>query len=211
MTTDAPRQRSNDRLLEVVAVILLGIATVGSAWCGYQASQWNGEEAKLGRAASDQKVEASRLFGLATQAISYDSNMVAQYAQALRSGDVNLQQFIRGTLMRAAFLPILDQWEAQVKAGNQPGNLFTDQAYLDTQLAGYYAADAKAQADLAASQEAGRNADDYVLTTLGLAVALFFSGVAGSFKFRAVRVLLLVGAAVTIGVVASRLADLPVV
>ena len=210
MTTAALPDKTH-RLLEVVAVILLGIATVGSAWCGFEASQWNGEESKLGRQASDQKVEASRLFGLATQAISYDSNMVAQYAQAVQSGDTRLQQFIRGTLMRPAFLPILDEWQAQAQAGGQPANLLIDQKYLDAQLAAYNAAEAESEATAELSQVAGKNADDYVLVTLGLAVALFFAGVAGSFKFRAVRVLLLVGAAIAIGIVASRLVDLPVV
>ena len=32
------------RIIEVLTVLLLAIATVGSAWCAYQVSQWNGIE-----------------------------------------------------------------------------------------------------------------------------------------------------------------------
>ena len=44
IATAANRERQNaerrarvDRMIEVVAVALLGMTTVGSAWCGYQA------------------------------------------------------------------------------------------------------------------------------------------------------------------------------
>ena len=92
--------RRGSRLLEVIAVVLLGIATIGSAWCGYQASRWNGEENELARDASNLEVEAARQFGLATQTVSYDSNMVAQYAQAVIAEDDGLQAFYRATLFR---------------------------------------------------------------------------------------------------------------
>ena len=73
---------TRDRLTEMIAVLLLGIATVGKAWCGYQSSRWNSEQQDLGRRASDERVEANRLFGLALQTVQYDANMIAQYAQA---------------------------------------------------------------------------------------------------------------------------------
>src|SRR6478736_5404153 len=54
-------------VLEIIAVLILGITTVGTAWCGYQASQWNGAQSDLARESSEDRVEAGRLFGLATQ------------------------------------------------------------------------------------------------------------------------------------------------
>ena len=67
--------------------MLLGIATIGIGWCGYQASRWNGREGELTRDAAIVQTEAARLFGLATQTVSYDSNILAQYAQAASAGD----------------------------------------------------------------------------------------------------------------------------
>ncbi len=69
-----------DRFIEMFAVILLGVATVGSAWCCYQATRWNGEQDKLVRESTDARVEASRLFSLGTQIVAYDTNVVGQYA-----------------------------------------------------------------------------------------------------------------------------------
>jgi len=212
VTTVAPEETTSvaERLIEIVAVILLGIATVGTAWCGYQSSQWNGAQSDLARAASDERVEASRLFGLATQRISYDASVIAQYAEAVQTGNDNLAQFYKRTLVRPAFLPLLDQWQAQVSAGSTPTSLFEDPAYLDTQFADYQAAVQRAEAATAASQQASETADQYVITTILLAVALFFAGVTSSFRYKPARVLLVLLAIGTVAVAATRLADLPI-
>ena len=116
-------RQSNNRLSEMIAVLLLGIATIGTAWCGYQASRWNQDQGEISRQGSDLRVEANRQFGLATQAIVYDSNLVAQYAKAVVDGDTGLQEFYRATLFRPAFLPVLDRWEQAIKEGETPTRL----------------------------------------------------------------------------------------
>jgi hypothetical protein len=209
-TLDGAPVMRGERLLEILAMLLLGIATVGSAWCGYQASKWNGEQSSIARSASDARVEASRLFGLATQAVSYDASFVATYAQAYQAGNTTLTTFYRTSLVRPAFLPVLDEWEAEVKAGKAPANLLSDPAYLDAQYGPYREAEARSETLSLASEEAGNNSDAFVLTTLLFAVALFFAGVTSSFRFRTVRIFLLIGAVVTIAFAAARLIDLPV-
>ena len=200
-----------DRLLEVIAVLLLGITTVGTAWCGYEASQWNGQQSDLARQSSDERVEAGRLFGLATQKVAYDSSIIAQYAIAAQAGNTALTDFYRKTLVRSDFLPVLDKWIAEVKAGGTPTNLTEDQDYLNAQFADYKAATAKAEALSAESQQAGNTGDQYVVTTILLAVALFFAGVTSSFRYRPAQAFLLILAIGTVAVAASRLADLPII
>jgi len=199
-----------ERIIEILAVLLLGIATVGTAWCGYQSSQWNGAQGDFAREASDQRVEASRLFGLATQRIAYDAGIVAQYAQAVQSGNDKLAQFYRKSLVRPPFLPLLDKWEAEVKAGGTPTSLFEDPAYLDEQFKDYNDAVKQSEALTAESQRASEISNEYVITTILLAVALFFAGVTSSFKYKPARVLLVILAVGTVGVAAVRLADLPI-
>jgi hypothetical protein len=199
------------KLLEIIAVLILGITTVGTAWCGYQASQWNGAQSALARESSDDRVEASRLFGLATQKVAYDSSMIGDYAIAAQQGNDKLTEFYRKTLVRPDFIPILDRWIAEVKAGGTPASLFTDTAYLDQQFGDYRAATDKAEKATLASQAAGETANAYVVTTILLAVALFFAGVTSSFKYVPARVFLLILALGTVAVAASRLADLPVI
>ena len=213
MTATSTRGRNRplrgDRLLEVIAVALLGIATVGSAWCGYQATRWNKEETDKAREAGAATVEGSRQFGLATQIVSYDSNMVAQYAQAKAAGDERLLTFYRETLIRPEFLSVIEEWEAQIDDGEVPSNLLQDQDYLDTQLQPYRESQAAAEAANVEADEASENTDGYVLTTLLLATALFFAGVTGSFRMRLLRIALLSTSAIVIAAAAARLSDLP--
>lgn len=198
-----------DRLIEIVAVLLLGLTTIGTAWCGYQAAQWNGLSGDLARSSAEQNIESARLYGAATQRVSYDSQIVAQYAEAKSAGNTRLLRFYRNSLMRPDFLPTLDRWEAEVDAGRSPTGLTEDPAYVAAQLADYRAAVARASESTRASQEAGQHADAYVATTILLAAALFFAGVTSSFRYRPARVLLLLAAITTVAVAASRLADLP--
>ena len=159
-----------DRLLELIVVLLLGITTVGTAWCGFQATRWNGESGDLNGVATAQRVEGSRLFGLATQRVTYDSMMVAKYAEASQQGNVQLQQFYRRSVIRPEFLPVLDRWEAAVKAGDPTVGVFEDKEYLAGQFADYQETVAAAEQAALESQHAGEVAEAYVGTTILLAV-----------------------------------------
>jgi hypothetical protein len=207
--TGKPDKR--DYWFEMIAVVLLGIATIGSAWCGYQASSWNGEESRQARNATDFRVEASRLFALGTQKVSYDATIGAQYAAAYVAKNPGLQQFYRDVLARAEFRPILDQWNAKAAAGDKSfGSLFDDKAYMQAQFGGYQTAETKANAATRLSSEAAKTGDDYILTTLLMAAALFLAGVASSFGSRSARVVLIAASAVVLALAAARLIDLPV-
>ena len=58
--------------------------------------------------------------------------------------------------------------------------------------------------------EAGRHADDYIVTTLFMASALFFAGVTASFSSRMTRIVLLAASAFTLGFAAVRIAGFPI-
>lgn len=199
-----------DRILEILAVLLLGITTVGTAWCGYQAAQWSEHSDDLARVASDQHVEGARLFGAAIQRVSYDSMMVAQYAQARAEGKPNLLRFYRETLIRPAFLPVLQRWEAEVQQGRTPVGLAEDKEYQAGELAEYQKTVVAAEEANRTSQDASDIARNYVAITILLAVALFFAGVTASFRYRPARASLLVAALGTVAVAAVQLADLPI-
>jgi hypothetical protein len=200
----------NSRLLEVMAVVFLAVATVGSTWCAYQASQWNGEESRLARESSDERIEASRLFSLGTQKVSYDTNTIGLYAQAVADDNENLQAFIRDNIARAEFRGVMAEWLATIEAGGTLTPLLEDEEYIAGQFASYDAAVDLAEASTQLSIEAGDTASDYLLTTLLIAIGLFFAGVTTSFKMRSMRLLLLMGSGLTLAVSASRLAELPI-
>ncbi len=199
-----------DRILEILAVLLLGITTVGTAWCGYQSAQWSEHGDDLARAAADQHVEGARLYGSAIQRVSYDSMMVAQYAQAKAEGKQDLLRFYREALIRPAFLPVLQRWEAEVQQGRTPVGLAEDKEYQARELADYQKTVVAAEEANRASQQASDVARNYVAITILLAVALFFAGVTASFRYRPARASLLIAALGTVAVAAVQLADLPI-
>jgi hypothetical protein len=199
------------RVVEIVTVVLLAAATLGSAWCAYQVTRWNSEEAQAAREATDDRIDATRQFGLATQKVSYDASVIAQYAQAYAAGNQTLIDFIRTNLVRPEFAPVLSQFEQQLQSGGSVNaNLFENQTYLQQQFAATNDADAKAAAATAKSEDAGVNGDAYTVNTLLMAAALFLAGVTTSFKTNLVRLLLLGIAALTLSYAAARLLTLPV-
>jgi hypothetical protein len=197
--------------LEMLAVLLLGVGSVATAWCGIQTSRWNGEEARESRDAGITRIDASQAFSLGTQKFAYDANTATEYAHAVADGDELAREFLRENLVRPEFLPVLDRWEAAIQAGDETFDLFTDEEYLDLLFADSTAQAAASDAALERSNEASDNADDYLLMTLLTATALFFAGVTTSFASRPARLALLAIAATVITVTAARLIDLPVV
>lgn len=199
----------SDRFLEVVAVILLGVATVGTAWCGLQSSLWNGQQDDLNNELQEQRIEANRLFGAAAQAMSYDASTLAEYARAVRADDAKAQRFYLTVLMRPQFVPFVERWQKDVESGGQARNLLDDAEYVQTMRGPFEAADGKVTLISEQADASGKTADSYLLLTVVLASSLFFAGVTSSFRFPLVRLLLLSGSLACIGLAAARLVDLP--
>lgn len=77
-------------------------------------------------------------------------------------------------------------------------------------LGPYRVAQDKANADTKAGEDADRLGDLYTLSTVLLAVSLFFAGVTASFRSSTLRVILLAACLITILISAARLAGLPI-
>ena len=199
------------RIIEIIAVLVLGITTVGTAWCGYEAFpvERPADRPLSGRRRTNRWSRAD-FSAWPPRKISYDSTLLGQYAVAYRAGDEKLMQFYRTSLMRPALLPFLDEWVPQVKAGQTPANLLSDPSYTNEVMADYTAASTRS-ADLERqSTEAGLVANRYLVTTILLAVGLFFGGVTTSFRWPAAKVAMIALAVIAVALAATRLVDLPI-
>ena len=196
----------------MLAVLLLGVGSVATAWCGIEASRWNGEEARESR---DAGIDPHRRLRSRSHSVPRSSRTTRTSRPSTRAPSSTakrtLREFLRENLVRPEFLPVLDRWEAAIRAGDQSFSLFTDEEYLDSLFADSTATAAESDAALERSNEASDNADDYLLMTLLTATALFFAGVTTSFASRPARLALLALAATIITFTAARLIDLPVV
>ena len=106
-----------DKTIEIIAIVVLGVATIGVAWCGYQSMQWTAASSQHAETASQKHIAAAALFGLVTQKISYDGAISAQYAKAVSDGKSGVADFYRDALVRKDMLPILDAWQADLLRG----------------------------------------------------------------------------------------------
>ena len=209
---DAPYSEavSLPRALEVLALILLSLGTVGSAWSVYQAVRWNHIEASQTAAATAARIASGNATTIATATVVYDASLLAQTAAAIAEGQTDLQRFYRTTLARPAFLTLLD--EAMAQAGGDPTalpNLSASPRYLADLLDEPQQLDAAAAQYTDASTRAGGHADAYTLVAVLLAIALFFGGAASNFRWLPLRGGLLAIALLVLGVGAARLAALP--
>lgn len=196
--------------LEVFAIIVLSLGTIGSAWGVYQSASWNNIQSDNVNDANVARIESSKETTLATATLVYDVTLVAQSAAAVASGQTNLQQFYREKLYRPGFLPVVDKWIEE--AGGDPtavSNLFSDSDYINGLLAKPRQLEDEAQRLSAAGDRAGRIADDYILITVILATTLFFAGTASNLNSVPLRIALLSIATVTLALGAARLASLP--
>ena len=198
------------RLIEIVTVVLLAVATVGSAWSAYQVARWNGTETDEARTSGSLRIDASREYSLATQIVAYDAAAVGQFGQAVGAGNEDLQEFLRATIIRSGFEPILQQWRDEIDAGMVPTNLLENDDYLQELFAKSDQLDADSLAAAQRSEEAGDNADGYVRLTLFFATALFFAGITASFSSRTARIMLLSAAGVTVTIAIGMLISYPV-
>ena len=208
--TAEPESPRAGRLIEIVTVVLLAIATVGSAWSAYQVARWNGIETDEARRSGAFRIDASREYSLATQIVAYDAAAVSQFGQAVSSGNEDLQEFLRETIIRPGFEPILQQWRDEIDAGMVPTNLLENDDYLRELFSASDELDTASLEATQRSEEAGDNADGYVRLTLFFATALFFAGITASFSSRAARIMLLSAAGVTLVIAIGLLASYPV-
>jgi hypothetical protein len=164
--------------IEVVAVIILSLATVSSAWSAYEATRWSGEQAVSAGQASAMRTESTRLSNRANTETAVDVQVFTDWVAAVSEKDTRRAEFLEARF-RAEFKPAFAAWLASVPAGTIPdGTPFQRPEY---QLA----ANAEAQRLLAAAEDrtqaslrANQISDNFVLTTVLFATVLFFAGIA---------------------------------
>jgi hypothetical protein len=98
-------------LAEVAATVLLALAAVATAWSGYQASQWHGEQALASSRATATRVESTRASGEANRQVQVDLATFTQWTDAFAQGDARLAAFYRARF-RDEFRPAFETWLA---------------------------------------------------------------------------------------------------
>jgi hypothetical protein len=209
-TAAAPKTAAKARL-ESVALLLLSLATVGTAWCSYQATTWGAAAQRL----SNQSIAASRQAAVdqlhAAQNGMLDVMLFSEYINARSGSNEALARFysdrFRGEA-RAAF----DRWLKTHPFENPdaPRHPFVGELYQPKLLADAAGAEDAAAGLAKQAGESGRISRAYVLVTVLLATALFCGGSATKFDTaRGRRTVLWLGLAAFVGAIV-RLASLSI-
>jgi len=163
--------------VEVAAAVLLSLAAVATAWSSYQATRWNGEQAKTSGKVNKTRIEAARASDLANAQEQVDVATFMQWVDSYARGETQLVTFYRQRF-RPEFKPAFNAWIA-----TKP--LTTKGAPRTPFVMPQYRLAAKAEADRldvtaeALSAQVRRNiqrSSNYVLGVVLFAVALFFAG-----------------------------------
>jgi len=190
---ERPLSRLEERRFELVATIILAIATLTTAWSGYQSVRWNGVQAQDYLRASTARVESTKAATTAGQAALYDSQNFTQWLNAYATGNTQLAGMFEKRF-RAEFRPAFDAWMATnplADASAPPGPMSMPQYVLaDSQRATDL--ETQATALFEAGNDANEWADQYVLNTVFLASALFLAGISERFSWRVLRTAVLV-------------------
>jgi hypothetical protein len=167
-----------ERILELGAVLLLSVTTVATAWSGYQAARWSGEQSQHFAQASATRIKAQRESTSAGQLRIDDLLLFNGWLNARDADDRGLAA-IYERRFRPEFVPAFHAWLDQRPFKNRdaaPSPLYTPQ-YRPAALARAKVFDAEADSRYKEGTEAKTNDDKYILSTVFFAAVLFFAGI----------------------------------
>jgi hypothetical protein len=200
-----------DERLDLFATVLLALATVATAWSGYQASRWNGEQAKAFSRASALRIESAKAADLANSQTQIDVATFIQWVDAYALQEAELADFYVERF-RPEFKPAVDAWIATrpLRNADAPLTPFAVPEYRVEAREEAERLETEAEAFTAKARTNVQRATNYVLGVVLFAAALFFAGMSarlGTLRLR--RILLAFGAVLFAGTVAW-LATFPV-
>jgi hypothetical protein len=165
---------------ETIALILLSVTAILTAWCGFEASKWGGEMSIAFSQASSARIEAARQQGIANNARQADLTIYAVYVQAQATNNRQLATYVENRFS-SEFKVAFDAWGASGRPTKSP---FAIPAYVPPGTNEAEAADKRADSLFAKALVNNQRADDYTLLTVLAALVLFFAAVAGRLNNR---------------------------
>jgi hypothetical protein len=187
--------------VELVATVLLAVATVATAWSGYQATRWNGEQAKAGARANAMRIESAKAAGLANTQTTIDVATFTSWVDAYAQKQTMLAQFYFERF-RQEFKPAVDAWIATrpLKNPNAPRTPFAMPQYQLEARAEAERLNAGAEVSAGEARRDIQRSSNYVLGVVLFASALFFAGMSTKLRTPKLRVAMLsIGCLVFLG------------
>lgn len=117
MSDDKAAEDRREYRWNLMAAIILSLATLASAWCGFQASSWNSVYSTESRTANGARLESGRQSDIADRQLSSDLLIFTAWLQAEINGQTTVAHEVE-LRFRDHFRPAFEAWRAQpVTAG----------------------------------------------------------------------------------------------
>jgi hypothetical protein len=182
MTADVDQDRGHD-WRELVAVILLSVTAILTAWSGFQSSKWGGAMSISFSQASTARLEAARLEGVANRKQTIQVSLFTQWLQAYQADDETLTDFLEDRFPEplATTFPLWLDTRPLVNE-DAPATPFELPDYAIPELAAAAAADDRADAKFAEALRNNQRGDNYTVLTVAFATVLFFGALSGRMR-----------------------------
>jgi hypothetical protein len=191
-------------LQEVLLTVLLVVAAVATSWSSYQATRWNGEQARAAGRTTAIRIDAARSASLAQTQSQIDVATFIAWTDADRSGEPELATFYQNRF-RPEFEPAFAAWMATepFEDADAPPTPFAMPEYRVAAREEAERLDAEAAVSSVLVSTNIQRSSNYVLSAVLYAVVLFFAGMSTRLRSRRLRwVMTAVGCLVLVATVA---------
>jgi hypothetical protein len=187
-TSEAISDRRIRKWSELWETIILSVATLVTAWAGYQAGQWNSLQTAMNVQAHTLQLQSGALDGRAGQLQLIDFAAFANWADATADGN-RVKARLHEAQFREEFRPAFVAWLALEPLTNPdaPSSPFEMPEYRLLTLDEAARLRLQAEALNISAVEAGDTADQYTLSVVILAGALLLAGLASRFEWEELR------------------------
>lgn len=199
---------AEERHRELLAVVVMSMTAVLTAWTGFQSTKWSGVMSISFSQAAGRRAEATLVSDLRGTQLAEELEVVTGWLDASAAGDDELASVYRD-LFGSDLEAIVAEWEA-MPVDDRPSSPLAMDAYGEGMFAPVSdlleAADDRFQYALTANQRS----DNYVVTTVLSATVLFFAALSTKLRSHRLQVAMLGLSVLGFVAVAAVVASFPV-
>jgi len=190
--------------IEIASTVLLALATIATAWGGYQSAKWGGEQTSHSAKSATAIVKSGHFANLAEQRLTLQVNVFSQYVEAVSKGNLTFadflaQRFPEPLKTAAVAWKKTDPWNNP----DAPATPFQLPEFVLAETVQAEHWEQVATIEAVAAEVASEISDRYLMFTIIFASVLFFGGVSGKFGWQPldIAVLLIGSIAFLIGLI----------
>lgn len=186
---EPPAESTSESWLSIVAAILLRVAATLTAFSAYQSGLRDGEVLDGYNKSSTALNDANFYYNQVNQTFAADQELFIQFATIAQTGPPEAANYIT-TLMRPELMEAVDWWQADEDAIT-PFDDDPENPYFIAEIAEAERLTAESEKAYDEATATGNIGDTFELSTVLLALTLFFAGIATLFRRRVVATALL--------------------